>query len=84
MDINCDICDTPFELATYSDGECPNCKQKYEYEEGTTMVLTYEQVEVLKKHYKDKLQEVCECKSCKKEIHADAFVCPYCDADQIF
>ena len=82
MEINCDICNAPFEQDTYADGECPICGQKYEYEEGITMVLTDEQVGVLRKHYKestfDAMSESCE--HVQKE-GGDGYECNHPDGD---
>ena len=46
------IWENPNEYNEYGNNTCPNpkCRQEYEYEEGCMMVLTEEQLELLRKH----------------------------------
>ena len=47
-DITCLICKTEFPIERYGDGHCPKCNQYYEYEEDHRIVLTEEQIILLK------------------------------------
>lgn len=48
----CDICDGPVPEPGYGESNCPTCGQLYSYDESVMMVLTAEQYEVLREHYK--------------------------------
>lgn len=54
MTFTCEICKTDFELETYGDGACPTCGQVYNYDEGHSISLTAEQLEILAQHYANK------------------------------
>ena len=47
--LDCIICGEEFEIDLYGDGNCPNCGQRYEYEEHYQIVLSKSQVALLKK-----------------------------------
>lgn len=48
--MKCDVCDHKFTLDRYSYGCCPKCGQEYGYDEGSMLILSDEQKEVLRKH----------------------------------
>ncbi len=48
MKMECEICNTEFEVDTYGDGACPNCGTRYLYDEGQQLDLSDEQKEVLR------------------------------------
>ena len=49
----CAICACKFAIETYDAGVCPSCGQKYQYDEGHSIVLTPEQLVLLRKDYDD-------------------------------
>jgi uncharacterized Zn finger protein (UPF0148 family) len=52
IEIECLICGKVWEYRCYCDTECPNCGQKYTYEEEDRIVLNEKQIELLKNNYK--------------------------------
>lgn len=51
MEGNCEICDAPLDIQAirlFMDTQCPNCGQKYEYDERHRIVLTAEQLALLR------------------------------------
>jgi rubrerythrin len=50
----CDICGTTFSMPSYGGGDCPMCGQAYEYEEAHRIVLSEEQLALLRLAWKEK------------------------------
>jgi len=55
MDYECEVCGGLIEnVLVYGDFDCPNCKARYEYDEGQYLILTPETVKLLyQKHFPD-------------------------------
>lgn len=47
---HCGLCSTEFDIEKYGRGVCPACGMVHEWDEGYGMVLTSEQLRVLKAH----------------------------------
>lgn len=47
----CIICREPFEHDPYDDNQCPNCGQQYTHDESQTIVLSEEQLRLLRNQY---------------------------------
>lgn len=82
-EIKCDICNTKFEIPNYGDGACPSCGQKYEYEEGFTVIITPKQMELLREDYKEKAFDIMSesCTHVQKE-GGDGYECNYPNDDE--
>ncbi len=46
----CVVCETDFEIDKYGEGKCPICLTAYGYDEGYALVLTSEQLSLLRDH----------------------------------
>ncbi len=51
--MQCWICHKVFKIEDYGEGTCPNCGQKYYYDEGHQIDLTLDQLTLLRNNKKE-------------------------------